>query len=87
VPLGMISIYIMIWETVLTGASGSAWIFIDLNLYNPYVITGNRCWNVLHSPETLRISITEKAAEKVKAAMEKRRRSHNRSSWREGSGR
>ena len=70
----MISIYIMIWETVLTRASGSARIFIDLKLYIPYVISRNRCWNVLRSPETLRFSITEKAAEKVKVAMEKQGR-------------
>lgn len=46
-------------------------IFISPNLNNPYVITPNWCHKVLQSPGTLRISVTDKAAEKVKAAMEK----------------
>ena len=45
--------------------------FIDLNLNNPYVIPAIQWIRMLHSPNTLNITLTEKAAEKVKAAMEK----------------
>ncbi len=45
--------------------------FIDLNLNSPYVISRFGCHQVLHSPETFKISLTEKAAEKVRRTMDK----------------
>jgi len=44
---------------------------MSLNLNNPYGLNKNGCKKALHSPETFKISLTEKAAEKVKATMEK----------------
>ena len=46
-------------------------VFSSPNLNNPYVITATWRIGMLHSPSTLKISLTEKAAEKVKAAMDK----------------
>jgi len=43
---------------------------MSLNLNNPYGIIKRGCKIVLHSPETFKISLTEKAAEKVKTTME-----------------
>jgi iron-sulfur cluster assembly protein len=44
---------------------------VSPNLNNPYVITPKWRIRVLQSPGTLKVSLTDKAAEKVKAAMEK----------------
>jgi len=49
--------------------------FISPNLNNPYVITGGSVVKMLHSPSTLKITLTDKAAQKVKAAMEKQGKS------------
>lgn len=47
------------------------WVFGYPNLNNPYVINRHGVTAMLHSPSTLNVSLTEKAAEKVKAAIEK----------------
>jgi iron-sulfur cluster assembly protein len=49
-------------------------IFSDPNLNSPYVIPVAWRLLMLHSPSTLNISLTEKAAQKVKVAMDKQGR-------------